>query len=120
MPEHFADSESELPMFVLDVLQFGMQPLRHVMLLLADTTGVGWRPYWPHDFTESEVIAALRALIASGDVIVWSFDRVGNLVKDESITADSRLEEAWFERTDAGRQRAEAWEPPEPPRILNK
>jgi hypothetical protein len=99
-------------MFLLDVLQFGMQPLQNIQKLLANTTGVGWRLFWSHDFTDAEVIRTLRSLIESGDVVLWTFDQAGDLKRKDLNELDSPIEDAWFERTDAGRKRVEAWEPP--------
>lgn len=117
MPSRENNLESQLPMFLLDVLQFGMQPFARIQKLMANTTGVGWRLFWPHDFTDAELLGCLRDLLESGDAVLWAFDDAGDLKQTTLDELRGPLEEAWFERTESGRQRIEAWQPPVlPPR----
>jgi hypothetical protein len=107
--------ERQLDMFVLDVLRHDVvEQLSSVVRLLNDTTCIGWRQFWPHDFSSSEVVPALLDLERSGLVrALRETEGENQLAPIPSGQLDSsEAEEVWFGLTEKGRRLWEEWEPP--------
>jgi hypothetical protein len=107
----------ELPMCVLDVLRHDVIEDMHGILNLINNDGcIGWREFWPHDFTEAEVLEALRELDAEGFVqtLRESEKHGGGFVALARQSAELRdnAPGLWFHLTPAGRRRWETWNPP--------
>ena len=104
----------QLLMFVVDVLRHDMEPLSSVIKMLNNDGSIGWRGFWPHDFTEAEAGQALDELVNRKWVEVLEYSQPSNQLVPAQGTFDigkkpSRL---WFRLTEAGRQAWEDWKPP--------
>lgn len=107
--------ERQLDMFVLDVLRHDIvEPVSSIVRLLNDRTCIGWREFWPHDFSGSEVIPALLDLERSGHVrALREAEGEDQLVPIPSGQLDaSEAEDVWFSLTEKGHHLWEEWEPP--------
>jgi hypothetical protein len=109
-------AEDHLRMFVLDVLQHDeIEQLPSIIKLLNDRSTVGWREFWPRDFSADEVIFALTNLIREGAVRAFrERDDSGELepVGLKQLEAASSYDLTWFGPTEAGRKLWSEWEPP--------
>ncbi|GIW85587.1 MAG: hypothetical protein KatS3mg107_1247 [Gemmataceae bacterium] len=116
-PNHVPHFGTHLPMFILDVLRHDViEQLSSIVKMLNNDGCIGWRNYWPHDFTEDEVAPVLRTLVEEGyvqalrenetsdEVVPISFAEL-NLERDQEVL--------WFSLTEKGRQLWNKWEPPE-------
>ena len=56
----------DLDMFVVDVLRYDIEDVDAILRMLNSTSCVGWRKFWPHDFTRDEVLGALDRLVSRG------------------------------------------------------
>ena len=113
--ERVNDSMSrQLPMFILDVLQHDVaERMDSILRLLNDDSCIGWREFWPRDFSEQEVISALSELVQSGLVTVYRDDT------DDAVMVATNWRELpddpacyWYGRSAAGIEAWDAWEPP--------
>jgi hypothetical protein len=107
--------ERQLDMFVLDVLRHdAIEQVSSIVRLLNDTTCIGWRQFWPHDFSVREVIPALLELEGGGFVrALREAEEEDQLVPLPCGTLDaSQAEEVWFALTEKGRRLWEGWKPP--------
>ena len=106
-------SRSDLPMFVLDVLRYDIEQVENILDLLNSTGSVGWRVFWPHDFTRDEVVEALRVILDRGDVRALDVDPDSDTM---TIDFDHRglfpesADRLWYRLTQQGRRRWEEWE----------
>ena len=107
----------QFPMFVIDVLRYDIEQVPSIVNLLNDRTNIGWREYWPHDFTEAEVIGALGVLTAERLVDVYqAVDDASDLIPCDVLPDFTQsLDNYWFLLLDSGRQKLEQWQPPNPP-----
>ena len=99
-------------MFVLDAMQDDIEELASIMRYLRE-----WRPYWPHDFTEDEVIQTLTALVR--DRLVDVYDETSGS-SELSAVADPETDEAsirryWYLPTPQGQELWKAWDAPSLP-----
>ncbi|HQU43730.1 MAG: hypothetical protein B7Z73_01250 [Planctomycetia bacterium 21-64-5] len=103
-------------MFVLDVLRHdAVEQVSSIVRLLNDTSGcVGWREFWPRDFTTTEVVSALVALEHDGHVrALRESSTEDDLLAVPSGQLDSSAcEETWFALTADGRRLLDEWDPP--------
>jgi hypothetical protein len=104
-----APSGPNLEMFVLDAMQDDLEDVGSIMRYLVE-----WRPHWPHDFTEDEVIQALRALIERE--LVDAYDEAPGSsevtpVNDPAMDSAS-LRRYWFMPTAQGREVWKKWDAP--------
>jgi len=104
-----------LAMFILDVLRHDTEPISSIVKMLNNEGCIGWREFWPHDFTIEEVTAAIGELAQHGLVSVLEYDaRRKGLVLVEA--SDERIRNGqsdfWFAITPAGRDVWDAWDPP--------
>lgn len=104
----------QLPMFVVDVLRYDIEQVPSITKLLNNTGSIGWRKFWPHDFTDKEVVGALGRLCNEGLVEVLVYDpQLKELVVGKGQPDfEGRLVENWFRLNDAGRRKWEEWRPP--------
>lgn len=109
--------EQHLPMLVVDVLRYDIEQVPAIRNLLNNTGSVGWRKFWPLDFTDSEVIDALQRLVREGlvEVLVYDPQRKELVFRGEVSRVADSLEEYWFRLNDEGRKKWEAWDPPTEP-----
>jgi hypothetical protein len=77
-------SPCELDMFVIDVLRHDIEDLDAVLRMLNNTGLLGWRKFWPRDFTREEVLEALDRLVSRGLAKPLEYDPV----KRELVTLD--------------------------------
>lgn len=104
-------------MFVLDVLRHDVgAQLSSILKLLNNDGCIGWREFWPHDFTSEEVIPILLSLERAGSVRALHEiipDDTGNglapLPVGQITPADCG--DVWFALTARGRRLWEQWEP---------
>lgn len=103
-----------LEMFVLDVLRYDYESIDSIIKLLNDSEGVGWREFWPTDFSTEELIPALESLVKKEHVKPFYFDQTTqSLEKFDHPCFIEVVEQVWFGLTEEGRQHWEAWSPPE-------
>ena len=102
-----------LEMFVLDVLQHDVaEQVPSILRLLNNRGCIGWRDFWPHDFSAEEVTAALRQLVHTGLVELFSEDHAGTLSVCDKPDWNAPMESLWFGIASAGRAKWGEWEPP--------
>jgi hypothetical protein len=101
-----------LEMFVLDSMQDDIEDLESVMRYLVE-----WRPLWPHDFTEEEVLDALKSLTEDG--LVGAYDESPSSAELKPVecpnTDPASLRRYWFRPTTLGRRIWKAWDAPSLP-----
>ena len=104
----------QLKMFVLDVLQHDVaEQVLSIVKLLNNRGCIGWRDFWPHDFTQQEVIQAVQALMDDGLVTVYAVSRSkAELIEVDNRAVDSTLPSLWFGRSRKGELLWEEWIPP--------
>lgn len=102
--------------FVLDVLKYDdIEQVANVRNMLNDRGSVGWRLNWPVDFTDDEIIAALKLLVQRGFVRIFEEDTAQSSMREPAQVNDALWNEYWYGMTDLGRSHLEEWEPP--PRV---
>ena len=109
-----AQDQVNLQMFVLDVMQDDIEDLSSIMLHLGQ-----WRRDWPRDFTEPEIIVALRTLLEKGwiSTLELGVNRDGRQVLFEvevARTSEEAIRSYSFLPTQSGQDTWQAWEPPLP------
>jgi hypothetical protein len=108
--------KTEVGLCVLDVLRHdAMEDLQGILGLLNSEGCFGWREFWPHDFTEIEVLEALKELDAAGLVLTLLErpDQGGFLeLPRRSQELKDNAPGLWFRLTTAGRREWEKWDPP--------
>lgn len=111
-----ASALDQLSMFILDVLRHDdVEQLSSILKLLNNDGCVGWRQFWPRDFTSEEVIPSLEGLVRSGYATVL---RVGESTDElipvpfEKLNVRSDQQSLWFALADEGRALWRQWEPP--------
>jgi len=105
---------AEILMFVLDVLQYDIEPIESILNLLNDDGCIGWRHRWPADFSAQDVLPALKDLAKQQLVDIYEKNEDDSElvpVDRTKIDIDSRGNEYWFLLTKAGREMWEEWEP---------
>lgn len=108
-------NESELSMFVLDVLRYDIEQIDSIIKLLNDSGCIGWRHCWPRDFAVPEVVSELKSLVRKRLVDVYeSNSDESELVAVDwgEIDVDAHATEYWYLLTDRGRKVWDSWEPP--------
>jgi hypothetical protein len=114
-------SVDDLMMFVIDVLRYDMETVDFVVQLLNNEGCIGWRFAWARDFTESDVMEALKRLVDIGMVQCYVEPPAGRQfqVVKSPVDLSRGHEHFWFELTAAGWAAWERWSPPidpsEPP-----
>ena len=75
-------------MFVIDVLRYDIEDLAAVLRMLNNTGPMGWRKFWPRDFTPEEVLEALDRLVSRGLAKPIEYDPV----RRELVDADRHVD----------------------------
>jgi hypothetical protein len=108
-------SLSQIEMFVIDVLRYDIEAISSIIKLLNDRT-IGWRNFWPHDFTESEVVEALKELLPKGLVKPLGYDKSAKELVDVEVEnfrdIESSIEAFWFILTEKGWEVWNNWNDP--------
>jgi hypothetical protein len=101
-------------MFVIDVLRHDFEDLDAVLRMLNNTGLLGWRKFWPRDFTYEEVLEALDRLVRRGLAKALEY----NPVKRELVTVnrpvDVRTEggSLWYKVEQSALDLWNAWKSP--------
>ena len=102
--------------FVLDVLRYDdVEQVSNIREMLNSTGSVGWRLNWSGDFTDAEIIEALRYLVRKQLVKVFQWDQTRAQIQ-ESNTAEKlqgTWDDYWYGLTDLGRKYLTDWTPPD-------
>lgn len=103
-----------IEMFVLDVLRHDIEDVTSIVKMLNNTGSIGWRKFWPHDFTMKEVVVAVNALARDGLVrqLVYDADYASAVPTEPAVELVTGSEEMWYEPTEAGQSAWDQWEPP--------
>lgn len=108
-------SNSQIEMFVIDVLRYDIEAIPSIIKLLNDRT-IGWRNFWPHDFTELEVVEALKGLLPKGLVKPLVYDKSTKELVDIEIEnfrdIESSIGSFWFILTEKGWEVWNNWDDP--------
>ena len=103
----------QLRMFILDVLRHDdIESLSSVLNMLNNPGCIGWRVFWPDDFTANEVVPELRGLATEGLIKARQETGDGDQLVPISPEQISQDESIWFALTDRGREMWDAWTPP--------
>jgi hypothetical protein len=110
-------AQTQLDMFILDVLRHDdIEPMSSILKLMNNDGCIGWREFWPSDFTPDDVIPALEALVRAGYVSAWrEQESVDDLlpVSVDRLDIKRDQESLWFALTEKGRALWNHWEPPQ-------
>jgi hypothetical protein len=113
MPDEGHDP-AQIRMFILDVLRHDdIENLVSILKLLNNRGCIGWRAFWPEEFSPGEVVPQLQHLVHEG--LVRALRETGQGDELEPITPDrinATDERLWFALTDAGRHAWNEWDPP--------
>lgn len=106
-------NHDNLLMFIIDVLRHDeYEQLEHIVSLLNSGDCFGWNDHWPSDFCADEVQAALKDLVARGDVAALVEDANS---RETLVTAPPDVTDPavlWYSLNRKGRARWEEWTPP--------
>lgn len=99
----------DLHMIVLSILHDDIEDVSSIMLHIPS-----WRRYWPRDFTEPEIIVALRLLLEAGWIRALALGRSptghSELFDVEvAQTSEEAIRNYWFLPTDSGRDTWRRW-----------
>ena len=85
-------------MFVIDVLRYDIEDLAAVLRMLNNSGPMGWRKFWPHDFTREEVLEALDRLVSRGLAKPIEYDPVRRELVDVDRHVDVQEESSllWY------------------------
>jgi len=111
-------SDDQLMMFIVDVMRHDeVENVDGILQLINNSTNIGWRSSWPHDFTEWEVIKGLQMLLDRKMIRPLIYDKESKQIVDWKGSDLPRLElsEMWFRITELGWNKWEQWKPPELP-----
>jgi len=100
----------DLQMIVLGILHDDIEDLSSIMLHIPS-----WRQYWPRDFTEAEIVVALRMLLEAGWIRALALGRSqtghSELFEVEvAQTSEQVIRSYWFQPTKSGRDTWRRWE----------
>ena len=82
----------DIDMFVIDVLRYDIEDLAAVLRMLNNSGPMGWRKFWPHDFTREEVLEALDRLVSRGLAKPIEYDPVRRELVDVDRHVDVQEE----------------------------
>ena len=101
-------------MFIIDVIRYDeCENLESILNMINDDTNIGWRNFWPHDFTEEEIKDGLRTLLNCLLIRPIRYDGSINALTDWSEAVDfAEINDFWFRITELGWKKWEQWEPP--------
>jgi hypothetical protein len=113
--EDTPNSQDLLAMFVLDVMRYDeVESVDGILQLINNTTNIGWRTAWPHDFTEEEIIKGLEVLLAKRMIRPLTYDEQSKEIIDWRGPGlpPLKLTDMWFRITELGWKEWEHWTPP--------
>jgi hypothetical protein len=109
-----ASTPALLEMFVVDVMRHDViENVPAILKMINDDGCIGWREFWPQDFTVIEVTTALKRLAGYGHVDV--LEEIGgevSRVDPGRFNPENDYSQFWFTLTDTGKSRWEHWDPP--------
>jgi hypothetical protein len=111
-----AHMDEQLTMFIVDVMRHDeVENVDGILQLINNSTSIGWRAAWPHDFTEEEIIKGLRMLLEGKMVRPLIYDEVSKQIVDwrGSSSPSLDLRNLWFRITELGWKKWQQWIPPE-------
>ena len=108
------NSNVNLLLFVVDVLRHDIESLSSVIKMLNSKSCVGWRTFWPHDFTSDEVIRALEELRKRKWIEVLHYSETTKQLTPAPLNSgvSEEASSCWFKVTAEGQRQWEKWEPP--------
>lgn len=110
--------DDQLTMFIVDVMRHDeVENVDGILQLINNSTNIGWRRAWPHDFTEEEVVYGLRLLLERKLVRPLIYSEETNQIVDWRGRGLPTLDikNLWFRITELGWNAWERWQPPEEP-----
>lgn len=112
MSEHV--SGPDLRMFVLDVLRHDFEGVSQISTLLNSRSAIGWREFWPRDFSEEEIVGTLASLMQEDLVEVFEeAPESGELERVRYPGTDiSSIKRYWYRPSTKGYALWERWDPP--------
>lgn len=104
----------DIRLFILDVMRYDFEQVSHICTLLNSRSSIGWRVFWPRDFTEDEVVSALGELLRGGLVEAFGedIDRPELVPLPAPSTDPASLRTYWYRPTREGLGLWESWTPP--------
>jgi len=101
-------------MFILDVLQHDVaEQVSSIVRLLNNRGCIGWREFWPHDFSAEEVCKALETMVDDDLVTVYCEDTAkSELIEFRNRPLNAWSDSLWFGRSNKGKKAWDEWEPP--------
>ena len=105
---------SHLRMFILDVLRHDdIENCPSILRMLNNRGCIGWREFWPSDFSDVEVLQELRHLAGEGHIQVLREIGQENQLEPIALDLITEIDEhVWFALTDSGRDAWAQWDPP--------
>lgn len=106
---------TSLGMFILDVLRHDeIESLQSIVSLLNDEGVIGWRRFWPHDFSYNEVLDEIMLLIRSKYVVAFREESGGTTLRVIQSPSEiiANADAIWFSLSEKGQEVWEAWDPP--------
>lgn len=113
-----AGDKTLLKMFVLDVLRYDIEQIPSILKLLNANGGIGWREFWPRDFTYNDILQVLPALIREKMILYYVFSEEENLLVPAGphgylpSNFEEQAENGWYLLTERGKKVCDEWEPP--------
>ena len=111
---HSADQQRQLDMFVIDVLRHDIEDVEAVLRMLNNTGVLGWRKFWPHDFSRDEVLTSLDRLVRSGLVRLLEYEPASRELVDVRRAVDvcEQADLLWFKLEQAALDLWNKWQSP--------
>ena len=108
--------ETKLREFIIDILHYDIESVQTLISHLNLSIPIGWRRFWPHNFTEQEVLPALKDLIRENLVQVLQLSEVTRQL--EAVDGDPMISlndpnSLWFNLTHEGYLKWREWIPPQ-------
>jgi len=104
-------------MFIADVLRYDIEAVPSILRLLNNRGAIGWREFWPRDFTEEDILPALEELVSQGLVQPLEVDESTRELRrvERPVNVRAEASELWFLLTKRGWDAWDEWEPPPSP-----
>jgi hypothetical protein len=107
--------EIRLDMFIIDVLQHDIENLSSILRLLNNDSCIGWRVFWPHEFSAQEVVPELIRLCSQGLLAAFMVREDDNALHEidrRPSETEVTSGDLWFSVSKQGNACWDAWEPP--------
>ncbi len=113
-----AENRSKLKAFVIDILHYDIESMQTLLNHLNEREVIGWRKFWPRDFTKEEIIPVLEELI--NDHFIETLQYNGTTVRLEKVDMRGSVikdlaDSLWFRLADKGYDAWKKWSPPREP-----